>query len=368
MADEKQLELLAQGAEKWNQWRREYPQIRPDLSEASLVNADLSRANLDDCDLRSADLSKAQLSHASLIGACLDSATLTLADLLGAILNNALLNGANFFGAFLFGTRLKGATLTGANLLGANLMGADLSAAVLRSTNLMGANLQEANLTDTDFTKADLTGASLVGTRVEGAVFVDCHVHGIAAWSLQGQPRLQSNLLITSKGESAVMVSDLEAAQFSSLIRYGKRVPMVLDEAHPRFAVMIGRFRSDRKELLLRVQSELEKSNYIVVVMDIDKPSWSEFSQSISSFAEHARLMLVDLSAGRNVLSVTRQVLEAFPALPVQPLLEASSDLDISSIFGSSRTLETCRFRNLDELSDLLAARVLPSVEVGINE
>ena len=46
MADQEQLALLKQGAQIWNQWRREHPDIEVDLSEADFHTADLSYADL----------------------------------------------------------------------------------------------------------------------------------------------------------------------------------------------------------------------------------------------------------------------------------------------------------------------------------
>ena len=46
MANQEQLKFLKQGVAEWNAWRREHPEIRPNLIMAQLLGADLSRANL----------------------------------------------------------------------------------------------------------------------------------------------------------------------------------------------------------------------------------------------------------------------------------------------------------------------------------
>ena len=43
MADEEHLRILRQGVDAWNEWRSRHPDIRPDLSGASLRRADLER-------------------------------------------------------------------------------------------------------------------------------------------------------------------------------------------------------------------------------------------------------------------------------------------------------------------------------------
>ena len=56
MANQEHLEILKQGVEVWNEWRKHNPNSKPDLAEASLSRTDLSQA-----DLVGADLSKAEL-------------------------------------------------------------------------------------------------------------------------------------------------------------------------------------------------------------------------------------------------------------------------------------------------------------------
>ena len=64
MANPEHLEILQQGVEVWNQWRRKNPEIKPDLSHADLSFADLSFAHLRDADLSHAFLSETNLHQA----------------------------------------------------------------------------------------------------------------------------------------------------------------------------------------------------------------------------------------------------------------------------------------------------------------
>src|SRR5215217_626187 len=72
MANRKHVAWLKQGVEAWNQWRRENPKIRPNLSRA-----DLFRANLSHADLSHANLSRADLDYAKLRGTGLSKSGLT---------------------------------------------------------------------------------------------------------------------------------------------------------------------------------------------------------------------------------------------------------------------------------------------------
>ena len=46
MANKEHLNVLRQGVEAWNQWRKEHPNIQLDLSDADLSGTNLIGANL----------------------------------------------------------------------------------------------------------------------------------------------------------------------------------------------------------------------------------------------------------------------------------------------------------------------------------
>jgi len=80
VANQQHLDLLKQGVETWNQWRRVAADVRPDLSGADLSGAHLSGAHLYGTDLTQANLTQANLSGADLTQANLNEANLSKAD------------------------------------------------------------------------------------------------------------------------------------------------------------------------------------------------------------------------------------------------------------------------------------------------
>lgn len=177
--------LLKQDADRWNEWRRDHPEERIDLSNADLQNADLSgidlrKANLTGTNLSGADLSAADLDGASFENADLQSAKLGFdvrsvnilawnrwreanpdvqPDLSTKDFAKAMLAGVNFSGCILRETNLHAANLRAANLSFADLIGADLTR----------ADLAQANLTDAYLCGADLEGANLSGADLQRA-------------------------------------------------------------------------------------------------------------------------------------------------------------------------------------------------------
>ena len=67
MANQEHLDILKQGVDAWNEWKRQHPDIEPDLSDADLSETQL--VLLTGGDVIGIDLSGANLSGAILWGA-----------------------------------------------------------------------------------------------------------------------------------------------------------------------------------------------------------------------------------------------------------------------------------------------------------
>lgn len=127
MANLDHLNVLTKGIEFWNNWRKENPEIKPDLSEV----------DLEGFDLRWIDFSAVNLFKANLV--CVD-----------------------FTGAKLWHADLRGADLWKAKFYNANLTKADLSWAYLSDTKFAGANLSVVNFKRSILTNSHLSGENNV--------------------------------------------------------------------------------------------------------------------------------------------------------------------------------------------------------------
>jgi uncharacterized protein YjbI with pentapeptide repeats len=137
MANSEHLQILQQGVEAWNAWRRQSEGMRPNLTQADLHGANLYGANLSETALDDADFTHAYLPFANL--------------------TEAFLGGANLTKAILTHTSFARAKLTHTTFTGANLSSADLGGAYFLHTNLAGADLSEAALHETVFSNTNLT-------------------------------------------------------------------------------------------------------------------------------------------------------------------------------------------------------------------
>jgi uncharacterized protein YjbI with pentapeptide repeats len=81
MANPGHLEILEQGVEEWNQWRKDNPEELPDLIRIDLSEANLRGANLRGAILREADLRKVNLDGADLTDVTVGGTTFGTNDL-----------------------------------------------------------------------------------------------------------------------------------------------------------------------------------------------------------------------------------------------------------------------------------------------
>ena len=176
MGNKEHFNYFTQGVEVWNRWRRENPEVIPDLKGVTMIAADLkqfdlSRANLsgsilNGCDfteanLKGADLSMSQLARANLSKADLQSANLKYTEIPRANLAGADLSDSNCEKATFDGSDLTEIRLSRANLSGAFLNRVNLTNALIIETNLSGAKLRSANLTNAQIILTDLSNAQL---------------------------------------------------------------------------------------------------------------------------------------------------------------------------------------------------------------
>ena len=103
--------LVKGGVDRWNQWRKDHPDLYPNLSGANLSHHYLFEVNLSGLSLKGIDLSRA-----CLIGADLSWADLSDANLMGAYLSQADLSSANLHNANLLDASFDRANLRHVNL------------------------------------------------------------------------------------------------------------------------------------------------------------------------------------------------------------------------------------------------------------
>lgn len=430
MADDEHLKIIRKGVEAWNGWRRERPDVQPNLSRADLsgtylsqanlkganliatnfVDASLSAADLSDTDLIGANLSRTNLNGANLSGAELRLVTLThaflgktdlsgknlsevnlmeadlsQANLSGANLNQALLIGANLSmanlshadlsnanltRAYFSGANLRDAILAGANLTEAYLNHSCLNGATLAGANLMGAYVHLSDMTSVDLSGADLTCARIIEVDLKKANVSGCHVYGLSAWDINLEATTQSHLIINQAHEPTITVDDLELAPLIYLLLNNKKVRNLIDTVTSKAVLILGRFSVERKEVLDCIREELRKHNYVPIIFDFERPCNKDLQDTITILAGLVRFIIADLTEPRSIPQELVSIVPVHPRVPVMPLIKRGHEPWAMFDFIRSYpwVLDTYEYDDVVDLLATLKEKVITPAERKFEE
>jgi Pentapeptide repeats (8 copies) len=265
MAKQEHLEVLKQGAEVWNIWRQEHPDLEIDLSNGDFSHKDLSKMNLQAINLQKANLSR---------------------------------------------TNLCRTNLSYANLRETNFYRADLSHANLQGANLREDDLRWAILSGADLRRADITG---------------CQIYAISAWNVKLERTEQANLIITNRDEPTITVDNLEVAQFIYLILNNQKIRQIIDTITSKVVLILGRFTPERKDVLDILKNELRHYDFVPVVFDFKGPDNRDVLETIGTLMRMSRLIIADIT---DALVIREELMENIPhlAIPLQPLLHIEAE------------------------------------------
>jgi uncharacterized protein YjbI with pentapeptide repeats len=163
MANPEHVEILKQGVDVWNRWRKENPNIRPSLDSQFYRDADLYKYDFQNANLSNSNFYKSNFHRANLRFTDLSNADFTKTDC----------HRSSMIGANLESSKFRKANLDNVSLKDTCLLNADFSYASLRWTDFKNANASHSILVGSDFFETKLEGVAfsnaIVGqTRFNG--------------------------------------------------------------------------------------------------------------------------------------------------------------------------------------------------------
>ena len=402
MANPEHVAILDNGVKVWNKWRRENPEIKPDLSNSDFSDRVLSGVNLSHSDINNANFARSDLSRANLVkvtgygsyleetnirnakltqgnfrGAWLETAYFSKSDLSRSDFSNANLRyaslwltnlqntnlvGADLNGAWLDESKLQNADLMNANLVNASIRNADLASASLIRVNLTKATLQNSNLTG-----ANLLQAHLAETNFNGAVLVDCNIWGISAWGLSLEGAIQANLSISGDEDNQqISVDNIEVAQFIYLLLHNEKLRDIIDTITSKVVLILGRFTPDRKAVLDAIRDELRRHNYSPILFDFEKPASRDLTETVSLLARMARFIIADLTDPMSIPHELATIVPTLRSVPVVPIIE--SDDRQYGMFADLQhsypwVLPTYHYADLNSLLSTISVEIIGPAE-----
>jgi uncharacterized protein YjbI with pentapeptide repeats len=207
--DESNREIVLAEIDEWTSEQLQSNGRGIDLTDAALINADLSSLNLRGATLSRATLHGACLDRADLSGTSLICPAMEKTSLRGATLSRAYLHalaaqvcdftGADLSsvldatGSLLHGCRLVEAVLDRSSLAGATFYQCDLRGSSWRNAALQGATFNECLLDDACFDRANLDQVTMTKCRLDGTRFDGATGHGLTIQRPTAAGRVQLN-------------------------------------------------------------------------------------------------------------------------------------------------------------------------------
>ncbi|MFT3956001.1 MAG: pentapeptide repeat-containing protein [Piscinibacter sp.] len=278
------IDILRQGVEAWNEWRRSNSRARP-----LLYGADLREDNLCGADLRGAQLVQARLAKAKLDGA-----------------------------------DMRNANLSGASLREASLRGAQLQKSVLRHANLSGADIEGAN-----FDGCEIYGTGLWNLRGQPASSLGMRV---STSPQQHKPRGKEPPADDAKAVEprapTLEVDHLDAAQFLFVLLDNPRIGHAFEALNSRIVLILGRFGDGHLARLKAMQSRLlATGDYVPIVFDFERPPGRSLTESVAGFAHLSLFVIADLTDPRSIPQELSHIVPHLPSVPVLPLVPRKEDI-----------------------------------------
>ena len=138
MANQEHIKILKQGVQAWNRWRREHPEIQPDLGRMYLRDAILQGFYIPGDTIMQLRFEDIDLSLTNFREAYLD----------GCIFSQVKFNGAFFYGAHLSGLVLRDVDFSGAHLTHAVFENSDLKNVNFNHTSMGWTIFGNVNLSE----------------------------------------------------------------------------------------------------------------------------------------------------------------------------------------------------------------------------
>ncbi|MEH1777090.1 pentapeptide repeat-containing protein [Nostoc sp.] len=182
MANEEHLAILRQGVQVWNEWRKENPHIKPDLTRVRFKRlSNYDKANFSETNLSEADFSGNFLNEINFSKANLIKVNLGLSNLHYINFNRANLSEAIIVNAYINETNFSAANLSKANLYLSRFINSKFNKANLANGNCFGSLFIK-----TDFTEANLQQTNFSATQALGTIFTRANLTGICieAWNI----------------------------------------------------------------------------------------------------------------------------------------------------------------------------------------
>jgi hypothetical protein len=110
-----------------------------------------------------------------------------------------------------------------------------------------------------------------------------------------------ADLVITPHNEPKITLDNLDVAQFIYLLLNNERVRDVINTITSKVVLILGRFADERKPVLDAIREELRRHDWLPVLFDFAKPTSRDITETVSTLAHMARLVIADITDAKSM-------------------------------------------------------------------
>jgi uncharacterized protein YjbI with pentapeptide repeats len=368
-----QLRMILEASDRddvtlWNNWRKNNPDVQPDLRHACFDECRLYGINLDNAILTGASFDGAHLLKATFNGARLTNSSFNFVYAYGAEFKNAKCNNVaferadlketDFTSATLQKTEFRNADLEKARMREVNLKGAQMEYTILKSADLStsnmeeidldNSNLEESNLTEvrmynadargvnfsgavlrgadlrkTEFTGANLSSADLRGADIRDALVQGANVSDVIYDSNTNQRDLRYEIWHPGVGDFYdITFGNIEMTHLISLFLQNPKWENIFNVSTSKLVLILGRFADPaRYKVLEGLRQELLTYDYLPVVFDFDEPTGRDTVEVVATLAGLSRFIICDLTQQKSTPLESHVIIPNL-SIPFVPIIQ----------------------------------------------
>jgi hypothetical protein len=128
------------------------------------------------------------------------------------------------------------------------------------------------------------------------------------------------DLTVTSHSDPAVVVDNLEVAEFVSQMLEYTRVRNALDAISTKFVLILGRFTKDRKAILATIRDQVRKSDLLPITVECTRQTRAALPGAVELFSRMSQFILVDFTEPDGVPDELTTLVAGHLKTPIQPI------------------------------------------------
>jgi hypothetical protein len=150
-------------------------------------------------------------------------------------------------------------------------------------------------------------------------------VYGTACWDVRLSGAIQQDLCVSPEGTPAVVVDNIELAQFIYLLLNNSNLRGVIDTITSRAVLILGRFTEERKQVLDAIHKALrEEHGFVPILFDFEPSASRNLTETVQLLAGMCRFVIADITDAASIPQELSKIVPNFPSVPVQPIILAS--------------------------------------------